>query len=113
MTSDYIQIILGIVLWDGLVLVARQLVGVHLGGMWEFSGGCLEAGESPRQALARELQEEVGIVVEAASHWMRHGILDWVAMRKRIFVNQQEHKELEAITHPKIQEGIKRQLAEV
>ena len=90
MTSDYIKIIFGIVLWDGLVLVACQLVGVHLGGMWEFSGGRLEVGESPRQgALARELQEEVGIVVEAASHWMRHGILDWVAMRKRIFANQQ------------------------
>ena len=71
MTSDYIPIVLGIVLRDGRVLVARRPAGVHLGGLWEFPGGRLEAGESPRQALARELQEEVGIVVEAASHWMR------------------------------------------
>jgi len=62
MTSNYTQIVLGIVLRDGRVLVARRPTGVHLGGLWEFPGGRLEAGESPRQALARELQEEVGIV---------------------------------------------------
>ena len=62
MTSHYIQIVLGIVLRDGRVLVARRPADVHLGGLWEFPGGRLESGESPRQALARELQEEVGIV---------------------------------------------------
>ena len=68
MTSHYIPIVLGIVLRDGRVLVARRPSGVHLGGLWEFSGGRLEAGESPRLALARELQKEVCVVVEAASH---------------------------------------------
>ena len=62
MTSDCIPIVLGIVLRDGRVLVARRPAGVHLGDLWEFPGGRLEAGESPRQTLAQELQEEVGIV---------------------------------------------------
>jgi len=42
---------------------------------------------------------------------LQDGTLDRAAMRKRIFANQQERKNLEAITHPKIKEEIQRQLA--
>ena len=50
---------------DGRVLLAQRPEGKSLAGMWEFPGGKLEPGESPEAALARELDEELGIVAEA------------------------------------------------
>ena len=45
----------------GKVLLSRRKAGTHLAGMWEFPGGKVEAGEDPRAALRRELEEELGI----------------------------------------------------
>ncbi len=46
---------------DGKILLARRKAGKHMGNRWEFPGGKLLPGESPEQALSRELQEELGI----------------------------------------------------
>lgn len=46
---------------QGRVLVSQRLAGRHLAGLWEFPGGKVEAGESASDALARELDEELGI----------------------------------------------------
>ena len=43
------------------VLIARRPSSGLLGGMWEFPGGKVEAGESDQQALAREIREELGV----------------------------------------------------
>ncbi len=51
---------------QGQVLVSQRHIDAHLPGTWEFPGGKLEADESPQQALARELNEELGIEVLAA-----------------------------------------------
>lgn len=54
---------------DGQVLLAQRPVGKAYEGYWEFPGGKLEPGESPRAALDRELREELGIVVRRAAPW--------------------------------------------
>ena len=46
---------------NSCVLLTRRPRGTHLAGYWEFPGGKLEAGESVQIALARELEEELGI----------------------------------------------------
>lgn len=51
---------------DGRLLMQRRRKGAHHGGLWEFPGGKAEAGEPLAAALARELHEELGIVVEPA-----------------------------------------------
>lgn len=51
---------------DGRVLIARRPEDKHQGGLWEFPGGKVEDGEPVRVALARELEEELGIRVERA-----------------------------------------------
>ena len=43
------------------VLLGQRPEGNTLAGQWEFPGGKLELGESPKQALQRELREELGI----------------------------------------------------
>lgn len=45
----------------GRILLARRTEGRDLAGAWEFPGGKVESGESPVEALKRELHEELGI----------------------------------------------------
>ncbi|HEX8556398.1 MAG TPA: (deoxy)nucleoside triphosphate pyrophosphohydrolase [Sphingomonas sp.] len=48
----------------GRVLLQQRPAGKSLAGLWEFPGGKIEPGEGPEAALARELMEELGVVVE-------------------------------------------------
>jgi 8-oxo-dGTP diphosphatase len=48
-------------------LVQRRPVGGSHPGMWEFPGGKIDAGETPTEALVRELREELGIEVDPQS----------------------------------------------
>ncbi len=55
---------------DGAFLMASRPVGKVYAGWWEFPGGKVEPGETPRHALDRELREELGIAVRRAHPWL-------------------------------------------
>lgn len=60
----WIPVVAGFVRKGGLVLVGQRPENHSLAGQWEFPGGKIESGETPEQALARELSEELGIEAE-------------------------------------------------
>lgn len=60
----------GGLLWRGdRFLAARRPHRSPQAGLWEFPGGKIEPGESPEEALVRELEEELGVIVHAPKLW--------------------------------------------
>ena len=65
-----VQVAVGVLLQgDGAFLLTSRPPGKVYAGYWEFPGGKLETGETVQQALARELHEEIGIVIEDCALW--------------------------------------------
>jgi len=63
---NVVHVAVGVLIDDaGRVLITRRADDAHQGGLWEFPGGKVEAGESVLGALDRELQEELGAAVLA------------------------------------------------
>ena len=67
-----VHAVAGILQRDNKILVSERPAGKPYSGYWEFPGGKIEANESGEQALIRELQEELGIVVNAAEFLLHH-----------------------------------------
>jgi 8-oxo-dGTP diphosphatase len=63
MSVPTVLVAAGVVIEQGRVLLTRRKAGTHLEGLWELPGGKVHPGEDPREALRRELQEELGIDV--------------------------------------------------
>jgi 8-oxo-dGTP diphosphatase len=58
-----IRVVCAVIEDGGLVLVARRGPHDSQAGLWEFPGGKVRGGETPRQALAREIREELGVKI--------------------------------------------------
>jgi 8-oxo-dGTP diphosphatase len=54
-------VVAGVLCREGRLLIGQRRSNDRHGLKWEFPGGKVEAGETPKEALARELQEELGV----------------------------------------------------
>lgn len=59
LVSKQINVVGAVIVRDGNILCAQRGLAGSLGGLWEFPGGKIEPGESPRDALVREIEEEL------------------------------------------------------
>jgi mutator protein MutT len=58
---------------DGRFLMIQRAEGIVLGGAWCFPGGGIQADETERQAITREVREEVGLIVRPSERlWTWH-----------------------------------------
>lgn len=58
---------LALIAANGQVLMQRRRIGAEHGGLWEFPGGKVEAGETLVSALLREIKEELGLTLKVES----------------------------------------------
>lgn len=63
---EQLQVVAAVIRQNGRILLAKRAQHKHQGGLWEFPGGKIEAGETPFAALKRELKEELAIEVTKA-----------------------------------------------
>lgn len=71
-----IHVVGAIFVRDGKILAAQRGPGSSMAGYWEFPGGKIEPGETPEEALARELREELKLDVEVGE-FVARGIYDY------------------------------------
>jgi 8-oxo-dGTP diphosphatase len=61
MTGRVRQVVAALILREGKILICQRTQHQPMPLKWEFPGGKIETGEQPRDALRRELEEELGI----------------------------------------------------
>ena len=77
----------------GHVLLTRRAKGKSFAGTWENSGGAAKAGETSRQAIARELFEETGIRAEESEFELldsdtdKNTIYDFYALKRSVHIS--------------------------
>ena len=60
----FLDVVAAVILHQDKILLAQRKRDKFMGGRWEFPGGRIEENESAREALAREILEELGVEVE-------------------------------------------------
>lgn len=70
--KPFLDVAVGVMInTEGEVLLAQRPKDKSWSGWWEFPGGKIESGETPKEALIRELKEELGVNITAATSWVR------------------------------------------
>lgn len=67
-----LDVVAAIIEQRGNILLAQRPIGGDQAGLWEFPGGKVEHGESQPAALARELEEELGIIATVGEYVASH-----------------------------------------
>ncbi|OGK84492.1 MAG: hypothetical protein A2X52_12090 [Candidatus Rokubacteria bacterium GWC2_70_16] len=62
------EVVAAVIERGGRILITRRPQGSHLAGLWEFPGGKPLPGESPQEALRREIREELGAEITVLDH---------------------------------------------
>lgn len=75
---------IGVVVREGRILIGKRPAGKHLEGLWEFPGGAVEPGETPEEAVVRELREETGLEVRVSG---RLDPIDWDYGHKKVHLD--------------------------
>lgn len=70
MTIEIVHVAVGVIKKNNAIFICKRADEQHQGGLWEFPGGKVEAGESVFAALKRELIEEVGLTIHSSSQLM-------------------------------------------
>lgn len=96
---------------DGEILIGQRRADQPMGSLWEFPGGKIEPGESPQQALARELAEELGIQAEIGAaitrvryHYRRGNAVDLQFFAVRDFVGEIDNRIYQQVRWVKLPE---------
>lgn len=106
------HVVAAIIETDGALLLGKRPESGMLGGLWEFPGGKVEEGETPQEALKREMQEECGVLVEvgehvtSVDHAYTHFTITLHVYRCRIVegeLHAKQHTELKWIARPDLQ----------
>ena len=88
-TEPFIRVVAAAITDGERVLAGRRAVHKRQAGCWELPGGKVEKGESDAAALAREISEELGMIIEVgdclaeSDHRYAHGVIRLVAYRCR------------------------------
>ena len=91
------RVVAALIFKDGKILVCQRTRHQTMPLKWEFPGGKIEEGEQPRDALRRELDEELGIdaVIGDEAARMQHEYPNGGVIELRFFIVREYKGELE------------------
>jgi 8-oxo-dGTP diphosphatase len=87
--TEMIRVVAAIIERDRRVLICRRPAGKAFAGKWEFPGGKMRPSETPRQALERELREELGVAARIGNviQTVRHHYAEMNAAVQVVFLS--------------------------